>query len=158
MTQLTPSENIIANAKVWEDPQELHLALEEAKVYFSDELTKIDPSYPWEFPGEVYQSFSYSSSASFYFKDTISYTKDACDLVHPNTYINTTQAVLPLRFITTVNGIETTFHLTITSDLTEEDKLTLRQCGALYEVEEVTERKVSRTSVVSCKVDPSIPF
>ncbi len=76
---------------------------------------------------------------------------NAADLNHPDTIITSDYAGLTLEKISHVAHCDIRMNITIMIPLTEDDKITLRGCGAMRAVTETSTRTTTRT-IVSCEI------
>jgi len=155
------TEIVNSNAERWsrgmslyQHPLELGIALHEAIAHFSRILNRIDPHHKWEILPQI-------SDANFNWRRRptmvdfnclpVEYFGEATDLVHLDTTLTPDAAELTLFFEKNVAHCRIKVRCDIFSKLSEDERNTLRMCGALKTVTESHSHTSSR-EVVQCEL------
>jgi len=139
---------------IYSHPKELKAALRDAQAELRRTLMKVDPTYNWKTAPYVLDAGfdGWRTTTTIEFRcPPITYEGLATDLVHPDTVITPEAADLHLEVFRTVNHCRIRVSLMVSAELNAEEIQTLRQCGAMRDVVETTNRTETRT-IVQCEL------
>ncbi len=136
-------------------PRELQEELTKAWNQFHRALTTIFPYQTFLPPEEVrnkgLDTWKEKPTMEFSFTPIDLPNHNAADLNHPDTIITSDYAGLTLEKISHVAHCDIRMNITIMIPLTEDDKITIRQRGAIRDVTETSSHTTTRT-IVSCEI------
>ncbi len=149
------ARNVKEELSLYAHPKELQEELTKIWEQFHRTLTTIFPYETFQAPKEVRNKgrdgWRNISTVEFGFNPLELPHKGAWELNHPDTIITSEYAALTLEVMKRVAHCMIRVNMRILIPLTEDDKITLRQCGAMQDVTETVSRTITRT-IVSCKI------